>query len=320
MASEDGCTRRPKGFEAAVKSCAKGRPIRPFDWRHTGVRQILNLADAAATTGLQLDSLTISETTHQLWNCHSEKDRKNLEALVRPLRRLRLSVKARRTRYNPDNNRSDPKRDHDIKNYQAGRFRAMLTVATNLRVLKLQFPPFQPDSRSFRSPNLKDLLGDLQFPQLYELAISRFATDSSYLANVILRHKATLRRLTISRIHLVGDDFERFLERIAGQLPNLCEVTLRGVSTPGPWSPDYCNGSYSVWEYPEETMGRYHAERFVLMGGVAPDWADWRYEKMENYVQPRRPENEALPDDPMWDYDWDEFDDRILPPPKQYAW
>lgn len=319
IASGEGCGRRPQGFKAAVKSLGTDSPWRTLDWRHTGVRQILNLANAVASAGIRLDSLTISETTHRLWDCHSKKDRMNLEALIRPLRRFRLSVKARRKPLTDGNSDDDSEADYDIKNYQAGRFRTMLSEATNLRVLKLQFPAFQPYCNSFQSPNLEDLLGDLKFPHLYELAISRCATGSSFLKSVILRHRATLRRLTISRIHLVGNDFAEFVQSIAGQLPNLCEVTLRGVSTPMPWSPGYCNGSYSTAEYPENTLVRYHAERFVLMGGVAPDWDDWRYEDMENYVQPRLG-TKPLPDAPKWDYDWDEFDDRILPPPTSYAW
>lgn len=197
----------------------------------------------------------------------------------------------------------------------------MLAAATDLRVLKLQFPPFQPRCRSFRSPNLQDLLGDIHYPHLYELAISRCATDSSYLRSVVLRHKATLRRLTISRIHLVSGDFKDFVESIAGQLPNLCEVTLRGISHPDPWSLQYCNGRHWTSEHPEKSVIRHDVEGYILWGGIAPDWfGGSRLEEMENYEQPRRFEDEHLPDDPKWDYDWDEFDDRILPPREKYAW
>lgn len=273
-----------------------------------------------ASADIQLDSLTISETTHRLWDCHSEEDRNNLRALVRPLRRLRLFLRATRGDAH-DGWAEDPEIDYDMRNYQAGRFRAMLTDATNLRVLKLQFPPLRPYQDSFRAPDLRDLLGDLTFPQLYELAISRSATNSAYLRSVILRHRATLRRLTISRIHLVSNDFEAFVESIAGRLPNLQEVTLRGVSTPGPWDIWCCTGSYSFHEYPERSVIRYNAENFILRGHAAHDWSnDRRFDKVEDYVQPCLPDDNPMTDDPRRDYSWDEFDDRILPPREKYAW
>lgn len=66
----------------------------------------------------------------------------------------------------------------------------------------------------------------------------------------------------------MGDDFEDFIKDIAGQLPNLREITLCGITNPEPWSLRYCNESRLQDE--KNSCVRDNAERFVLRGGVAP--------------------------------------------------
>lgn len=60
-------------------------PYETFDWENAGVQQVMSVVNAAAATGLELDSFTVIETTHRLWDCCSEQDLANLHALVRPL-------------------------------------------------------------------------------------------------------------------------------------------------------------------------------------------------------------------------------------------
>ncbi|GAB7325000.1 hypothetical protein MBLNU13_g08801t1 [Cladosporium sp. NU13] len=164
--------------------------------------------------------------------------------------------------------------------FQAGRFREMLAVATNLRVLKLHFSPFtfadkgaryQQKFLRSREIYLKDSLGDLKFPNLYELAIRSCGTTSRYLEEVVLRHKDTLRRLTLSHIHMVTEDFRQFFCNIAGQLSELRKVTLLGITTPEPWGPP---GRYLTVaeEYPGNSLIKYEVENFVLNGRIPPQW------------------------------------------------
>ena len=163
----------------------------------------------------------------------------DVKVLIKPLRRLRLITLSM--------TEAEEKLESTIiaseatANFQAGRFREMLAVATNLRVLKLHFSPFTfvgeqaTYQQKFLGPReiyLKDVLGDLKFPHLYELAISSCGTTSRYLEEVLLRHKDTLRRLTLSHIHMVTEDFRQFFHNIAGQLPELRIVTLLGISDP----------------------------------------------------------------------------------------
>jgi hypothetical protein len=81
--------------------------------------------------------------------------------------------------------------------------------------------------------SLEDALGDVCFPHLYELDIGDCKADTQCLTNLILRHKTTLRRLTLSDIHLLGPDLgcRSVLTAIAGQLPNLRKIRLRGLLT-----------------------------------------------------------------------------------------
>jgi hypothetical protein len=122
----------------------------------------------------------------------------------------------------------------------------MLAVATKLRILKLHFSPFTlagEDAgyqQKFLGPReiyLQDVLGDLNFPFLYELAISSCGTTSRYLEEVLLRHKDNLRRLALSHIHMVTEDFRQFFCNIAVQPPELRKVTLLGITTPKPCGP-----------------------------------------------------------------------------------
>jgi hypothetical protein len=172
---------------------------------------------------------------------------------------------------------------------------------------------------------LHDTLGDLVFPHLYDLAISSCVTTSSFLESVILRHKDTLHRLTISNIHLITRDLKQFFQSIAGRLPNLRKVTLRGLSAhSGTWENveyDEPLGATS----PDNTLVRYDIESFVLNGGLVPAWgshfamgdadsADWGERiatKSEDCMRPSRPEDNTMADDPALDYAWDEFDDRF---------
>lgn len=113
-------------------------------------------------------------------------------------------------------------------------------------------------------------MGDLHFILLQDLTIGDFTAEPQYLVDAILRHKATLRRLSLSRIHLLGrlpgGGWRSTLTAIAGQLPNLQKVRLSGYLT-------------SMWGFdldhqcPETRPQRAEVEDFVLKGGASP-WND----------------------------------------------
>jgi hypothetical protein len=197
----------------------------------------------------------------------------------------------------------------------------MVAEATNLRVLKLHFSPYVVSDEHVIEVHLQDILGDLRFPFLYELAISSCVTKSSYLESVILRHKDTLRRLTISNINLITQDLKHFFQNIVGRLPNLRKVTLCGLSAhTQPWRNVEHDEPLGA-KFPDNSIVRYDVESFVLNGGLVPDWDShftdsvdwgvWIATRREDYMQPSLPEDNTMADDPALDYAWDEFDERF---------
>ena len=324
LACQAACSRRLNASRTAFDQVMV-QPDERDNWENAGVLQLNNLAHAAAAAEHQLDSLTLAGIGYLLWNPRNNEQVSDVKALVQPLRRLRLTTLSMTEA--EELVASTIIASEATANFQAGRFREMLAVATNLRVLKLHFSPFTfegeqaPYQQRFLSPReiyLKDVLGDLIFPHLYELAISSCGTTSTYLEEVLFRHKDTLRRLTLSHIHMVTEDFQQFFHNIAGQLPELRKVILHGISDPQPWGPPG-RKSTIVEEHPDNSLAKYEIERFVLSGGVPPQWQNhftWvgrraTVTQKEDYLQSGLPEDNTMPDDPKLVYGWDEFDDRF---------
>jgi hypothetical protein len=87
---------------------------------NTGVREVLNIADAVASDGVKLDSLTLLGATYQLWDpkLRNEKEVTQLKDLVRTLRRLRLEIQTDRN--HEDMEEPDPN-DRDFSRGRLGR-------------------------------------------------------------------------------------------------------------------------------------------------------------------------------------------------------
>lgn len=324
LACQAGCSRRLNASRTAFGEIMI-KPDERHNWEDAGVPQLINLAHAAVASKLQLDSLTLSGLGYLLWNPRNHDHVSDVKALVKPLRRLRLSTLSM-TQFE-EKFASSIVASEATANFQAGRFQEMLAVATNLRVLKLHFSPFtfageQAEyQQKFLGPReiyLKNVLGDLRFPHLYELAISSCGTTSRYLEELLFRHKDTLRRLTLSHIHMVTEDFRQFFHNIAGQLPELRNVTLNGISNHEPWGPPG-RKSTGATEDLDNSLAKYEVENYVLSGGISPQWHNhfaWVGQLViitqnEDYLQSGLPEDNTMPDDPKLDYPWDEFDDRF---------
>ena len=324
LACQAVCSRRLSASQTAFEDVTV-KPDERNNWENAGVLQLVNLANAAATSDLQLDSLTLAGIGYLLWNPRNYEQVSDIKVLMQPLRRLRLSTLSM--------TEAEEKMASTIiareatANFQSGRFQEMLAVSTNLRILKLHFSPFtfagenttyQQKFLGAREIYLKDVLGDLRFPHLYELAISSCGTTSSYLEGVLLRHKDTLRRLTLSHIHMVTESFPQFFPNIAGQLPELRRVTLHGVSDPQAWGPPGQKDRLAE-EPSDNSLVKYELESFILSGEVPPQWHNhftWVRGRLivtqkEEYLQSGLPEENTMPDDPKLYYEWDEFDDRF---------
>ena len=85
-----------------------------------------------------------------------------------------------------------------------------------------------------------------------------------------------------------------------------------------PWGP-LGRKSTVVKEHPDNSLVKYEVESFVLTGEVPPQWHNhftWVGRRVtvtqkEDYLQSGLPESNTMPDNPMLDYAWDEFDDRF---------
>jgi hypothetical protein len=209
----------------------------------------------------------------------SEEEVESLKELVRPLRRLQLYIQTERDIEDIEDLYSDPEDGHNTNRwadfeaceaFETGAITEMLAEATNLQVLKLRLWHHRMNGDA--TANIENALGDLHFTHLHDLAIGDCSAEPQYLVNAILRHKTTLRSLSLSNIRLLGrppgDGWRSTLTNIAGQLPNLQKVRLRlsGYLT-------------SMWDFdlnlqcPETRPERAEVEDFVLKGGASP-WND----------------------------------------------
>lgn len=189
----------------------------------------------------------------------------------------------------------------------------MLEEARELHVLKLRFPKYE-SSGSYGLTYIAEVLGSAQISHLYELAIRQCFTTSHYLKDFIFSHKATLRRLALWDIYLVdpSDSWQQVFKDIAGQLPQLCKIKLRGhfrFESSLPFDFGMPGGSL-----PEAMPLRDDMENFVLKGGEVPDWEKTHSheeisppEERPDYKQSGLPMDNTAPDDPILDYESDEF-------------
>jgi hypothetical protein len=254
-------------------------PGKGLAWADTGAHQVLNIADAAASSGLELDSLTLAGATYQLWDpeLRSEEEIESLQGLVRPLRRLQLYIQTERDVEDIEDLYSDLDDGHNTNEwadfeacaaFETGSVTEMLAEATDLRVLKLRLWHHRMNDDA--TADIENALGYLHFTLLQDLTVGDCTVEPQYLVDAILRHKANLRRLSLSRIHLLGrlpgGGWRSTLTAIAGQLPNLQKVRLSGYLT-------------SMWGFdlnlqcPETRPQRAEVEDFVLKGGASP-WND----------------------------------------------
>jgi hypothetical protein len=340
------CDRELNASHTSYKE-ALATPGKGLAWANTGARQVLNIADTAASNGLKLDSLTLAGATYQLWDpeLRNEEEVESLKGLVRPLRRLRLYIQDERDIEDIEHPDDDdpPYTDEDKyadseadEAFETGSITEMLAEAANLRVLKLRL--WQRSCFHGITAHLENVLGDLHFTHLYELAVGGCNTDPQYLTTAILRHKTTLRRLSLSDIGLrdllgpAPPGWRAALVAIAGQLPHLRKVRLRGCLS----SSRMANLNFGS---PNAHPWRDVVENFVLKGG-APPWGDHSVSDRKPLLQDDTesdpcgdpgitcgyrglpahgkcvpsdlPEDNTESDDPMLDYEPDDFDAAFL--------
>ena len=149
-----------------------------------------------------------------------------------------------------------------------------------------------------------------KFPHLYELGLSNCVTTAEYLHGLLIRHKATLRRLSLSHVHFSENSSTSFFRGIGGKLPALRTVKLRG------WFEASAYGVEYFFDIPASESRRIAprfdaVETFVLEGGHWPNV--WNLEEQtcypwqqKGYRSPGLPvEHDRAEDDRANDYEYD---------------
>lgn len=121
-------------------------------------------------------------------------------------------------------------------NFNSGAVYRTLSAAHELRTLKLRMPSndtqlcsYSMEFTRFVIVKLRALVGTCTWPNLRKFAISNVSTSPDELASFLLRHRATLRYLSLANIHLTRGTWSMIFSRIGGNLPSLRRVRLRGL-------------------------------------------------------------------------------------------
>jgi hypothetical protein len=127
---------------------------------------------------------------------------------------------------------------------------------------------------------------------------------------------------------LSGGDLALFIDSIAGEMPHLHQVTLLGMNNLRYRHNAKDDSANSNQEERDRGNLRHAVESFVLGIGPRPLWNAYlepdraqsrnyanferSSDKAYEYEQPILCEDQAMQDDPEWDYAWDQFDDRMF--------
>jgi hypothetical protein len=272
------------------------------DWMRddSSVHQVLTVATAVKDAGVSLDSLTLFYVSHQIFELSSS----DFLALVRPLRRLRILT---HVSLPLDDTELECGRIPDAQYVaRAKQFRELFAEARNLRILNLELhliSRFSPGNKMPRGARLEDAIGDTTYSHLYELSIGHCEVEAGFLIDLILRHKATLRRLSLFDISLTNEgptaiDWRTVFTTLSAQLPHLRIVRLGGEFDRNEIVEFFCDDNY-IWV---EAL-----QNFIFKGG---EWPLYIPNPSKRTFRPPRLEisnDDMEMDDPAQDYKHDEF-------------
>ena len=233
-----------------------------------GVRQFRTICEAVKLSGKQLKSLTATNCSHNIIPQNAEK-LALVKDVVRSLHTLRLGI----TTYAEEEEEAEAMYEDAFARYASGDLREILQAASNLRVLKIAFT-MGPELESCAM--YIDVLRDLQWNRLREFGVSQFQAIEDQLVDFVLRHKDSLRRLSLSNCDLLEGSWTSLFKRISCKLPKLRKLKLRGRLIK-------FHLSYAIEEYNFDVPGgeakpidvlRDAVTKFVLEGGDWPDTSE----------------------------------------------
>ncbi|EME82520.1 uncharacterized protein MYCFIDRAFT_197618 [Pseudocercospora fijiensis CIRAD86] len=156
--------------------------------------------------------------------------------------------------------------------FARGAFLTFLSKFQVLRDLAVSLPGM---SYRLAPIELRHVVGGIHFPLLEAFYISSVLTTSDDLIGFLLRHKETLKRLRLCDLSMStdkDDSWNSFFAGIAGKLPKLELISLRGIFSHYPQTPCYVFGWYAPAS--DGTPFTTRMERYVLSGqGEVPQQA-----------------------------------------------
>lgn len=185
---------------------------------------------------------------------------------------------------------------HDMyKVYEVGVLMELLSAMTKLSVLKLAFVEHKLTDGCMRA-----ILRSCRWANLGEFGLSEARVSDDELAAFLIAHATSLRNLSLSRLFFSHGSWTTFFTKLAGQLPVLQDVKLRGYF----YSYDAEFESEGALELdsmmlkpsqPHHSCITFALETYVRNGGPFPDL-------------PKRkiPESNA-PQEGAWVYPYDEY-------------
>lgn len=189
-----------------------------------GVR-VCTVAEALARTydsKPTLESLTLVCVSHRFFGhldaegyLHGDEEKcdeclrttEALKTFFRPLRRLRMYIKAEADEFVPIEEIDDISEEASMHLKGHSMLNVILTEARGLRVLKLQMPTYDDSDyetygQHWNDVDISRVLQDTHFAHLYEIAIGSCSSTADSLVAFLLQDKETLRRLSLSQMRL----------------------------------------------------------------------------------------------------------------------
>ncbi|KXT07641.1 hypothetical protein AC578_10182 [Pseudocercospora eumusae] len=288
-------------------------PYGDIDYRDQGVHQFWTVVEALHHAKRQPRRFFLGDVSYRMLR-HTWRDAPVdplVENLMQNLRELRIgfSIYDDEPLAGVHLHEVTALRTESNEFYRRGLLAKWLGSAQNLRVLKIRMWHTE-----FRAPyaRMEDALGTTTWPKLRELGLSEFAVAEDYLVDLLLRHKDSLRRLSLSDIHLSSGALDGFVDRVGGKLPKLRKVKLR----------NHFRDSFNTeMEFADEgtVNGERDATEYQLLRGGDPldSWLenDGMFpEDLDSYEPPSRlDESDAgyTTDGSEVSYGSDDFDDTI---------
>ena len=180
-------------------------PNGDFIATNMGVHHLLSICKALLGTSQKLKRLTASDIGYELMRVPPHR-REIIKQALSGLRTFRLAIAnpGEETAFVEDfEDELEEVREDASEAFGSGTLKELITAMPKLQVLKMLFPDAE-------IVQLKDVVGTYTWERLREFGISNVIATEHSLARFLLRHAGTLRRLSLSYVHLERGNWRSF--------------------------------------------------------------------------------------------------------------